>query len=847
MVDYKKEWLKKSSHRKILFISFALLLIALTVVVLNIYLQVLQYDEIGDYSSVYLKNLTVQILCCLVAGIISFVAFFLSGSFVIKNSTRYFKKAGMGFGKFPVIIPAVAAGVITAVLVKEMFYREALLFFHSVSFGTLDPIFGKDIGYYIFQRPFLVVVHNFISNLWIAGTIYTVAYYLVVFAVTNTEFSFKYLKIDSVMTHNIINAGGFLIVWSFSFPFKKEDFLFANVVDSVGASFVHVKVWMPYYTVMTFALPLLITLAFYFYKKNKIKKSVITAAIIPVLWATVMVISFMVKGTVATPNELAMENPFLGYNIKMTRQAYGIDKLTVVESTDPTTLTKENIDENLYTIENCPVLDENSVLAFYMQQQNDGSYYTYNDIDIIHTDINGEKSNMYIAVRELNHAALPDKSYINTTYRYTHGSGLVMSQLNKINEKGEPEIVIFNQPKIYYGELTHDYVVVNATGINEINIDQNQESRYEGTGGIPLTFWNRALFALEYRDMKLLSSGYAKNATLMTNRQILQRAQMVTSFLEIDKDPYPVIDKEGVVKWVLDAYTYSDQYPYSQYVNGFNYIRPSVKILIDAYNGNVKYYVVDREDPVIRTYMNIYPDLFEAGSLPIELSDNMKYPQTIFKIQSDLLRKYHLSEDQTESFYTQNDIWAVAKTSFDTGTAYTPASDNRHDMISYLSVGCGKEHYGELTLVHFPRNSRTLGPYHAEININRIDFLSEKMNLLRQSGFMVYTGSVSFVPIENNILYIAPVYIKTPGVGDVPKVMEYVAGYQYENEFVYGIGKNLYDSLENMLNQDLSEDREDKNNAQIQDLMEQLNELKKQLEELQELIENLYNESGQAE
>lgn len=893
-MDYKKKWMKKNSHRKLLLILCTFLLIALTVIVLNIYLQVLQYNEVGNHSSVYGKNLMVQVMWCFVAGVISFIAFFVSGIFARRNSIEYFRKTGVSFGKFPVVIPAIAAGVITALLAKDLIYREALLFFNSVSFNKVDPVFGRDIAYYIFQRPFLLSVHHYLFNLWIVLTTYIAGFYLVVFATTFSNFSFKYLKIDSVLTHNLINAGVFFVLLALSFPLKREDFLFLNLTDSLGESFIQANVWVPYYTVMTFALPLLVILAFYYFKNNKLKKAVITFSVIPFLWATVMVISFVLKETVVKPNELVMESPYIRYNIQMTRQAYGIDHMTIVENQEVLPPEKEVVYENVVAFSNVPIMDEASVLSFDLLQQSESSFYTFNDIDVTNVQVNGKSTLVYIAVREINHATLPDKSYMNTKYRYTHGYGLVMSSVNSVNEKGEPEYILrylsgqskdpglsVTVPEIYYGELTHDYAIVNAAGINEIDYAGTRESRYTGAGGIHLNFLNRLLFAVKYGDMKLLSSGFAKNATLLTNRQIIARAQLAAPFLEIDKDPYPMIDDQGRIKWILDAYTYSDQYPYSRYINGINYIRPSVKVVIDAYDGNVEYHIIDKEDPVIRAYEKIYPKLFETGSLPVELSKHMKYPESLFKIQSDLLRRYHLSEDQTESFYTQNELWAIAKTSAETSTGglkdrsvdyvfaklpssqkdspesvmmrvYTTA-ENRHDMRSFLTVGNDFANYGKLTLVHFPRNGFTLGPYQIEKKIDQIDLLSEKKNRLGQSGSFVSTGSTILLPMGRHILYITPVYINASGMSGTPKILDVVAGYQLENDFVYGIGKNLSEALENLLNknpEEISEEKDRQNDAKVNDLMNQLNDLKKQLEDLQTLIENLYNDdsgSGQAD
>lgn len=891
MRSYKKEWMEKKGFRKIIAIFIVLSGIAVAVIARSIYLKILLYNEAGNLSPIYIKNLIFKVLFSLAAGMITFFTFTITGLTIKKNSTEYFKKIGVDGGKPHVYIPAIIASVITAVLVKELFYREALLFFNSVPFNVTDPVLGKDIGYYIFTRPFQVTVYNYISTLWTVVTLYTVIYYLISFAVAFSGFSFKYLKIDSILSHNLVNAAVFLLIFTCSFIFKKEDLLYANVVDSIGASFVHVKIWIPYYTIMIFVLPVLTFLAFYFFKKKKIRKAAITIGVYPVLWVAVMLISFAVRGLVVKPNEKDMESTYLMHNINMTRQAYKIDDVASFEYTDLVPLTRKIIEDNLYTVENIRIADRAPALATDIQLQSKTSFYTFTDGDISNYDVNGKKTAVLTAVREINHAQLPDKSYINTKYRYTHGYGLVMNPVNKVNKQGQIEFLVSNlnhdtrverlkvtRPEVYYGEMTHDYAIVNASGINEIDYDGNRETRYQGQGGIRLTLLNRLFFAIEYGDMNLITSGYAKGATLMPNRQIHQRAQMAVPFLHVDENAYMILDEEGRMKWVLDAYTYSDQYPYSQYVNGMNYIRNSVKIVMDAYDGKVEYYVIDPSDPLIQTYMKIYPGIFRTDPLPAAVAEHMKYPEALFKIQSEILKKYHLTQEQVGEFYSQNNLWAVAKYSADTGgikdmdpsymvsklpgrenvrpellliRPYTPAGENRHNMVSWLLARNDSEHYGELTIVHFPSNINVMGPYQVITGINQIDSLTKDITLLNQGGFSVYKGSLIIVPVENSILYVEPVYVKAPGNSAIPEVRKVVAGYQSGDQFIYGIGKNLSSALDNLFDSD-REDGQDQepdgskiDSRNLDRLLEKYNELKKQLEELGEMIENLYRELGE--
>jgi uncharacterized membrane protein (UPF0182 family) len=415
-----------------------------------------------------------------------------------------------------------------------------------------------------------------------------------------------------------------------------------------------------------------------------------------------------------------------------------------------------------------------------------------------------------------------------------------MNSINKITSQGQVEYImsglrmrmsdeslVVNQPRIYYGEMTNGQVIVNANGIDEIDYDGNESYRYTGRGGLRMNMLNRLLFALENQDLNLITSNYVKDATLLLNRNVAARAQRAFPFLRIDKDAYIVLTDEGNLMWVLDAFTYTDQYPYAQKSGGVNYIRNSVKVVIDAYNGDTTYYIMDSDDPIIRRYAKIYPGVFKDEPLPVSLQKHNRFPELLFNIRADILRRYHLDASESSTFYSQQDLWAIAKKQAQQRSdeteniepyynllklpgglgeheelilmlPYTPSGENKNNMVSWLAVRNSYDNYGEMIVFEFPKNTNVFGPNQVEVKINQIDRISTNMTLWGQAGSDVYKGNLLVIPIEDSVLYVEPIYIRAAGVSSIPEVREIVVGYQDGDEFVYGIGTNLELALDDL-------------------------------------------------
>lgn len=894
--DYYQEKTKRSLKSRIVPIAVIVAAIILLIAAAEIYLEILQLDEIGGFSSVYLTNLLYRAIAFVVGFIVVFALVYITNRFIIRNMNGYLKKLELPAKKLPNRTFALIAAFFGALICKEMFYQKILTFLHYTPFNTTDPIFMKDIGFYVFTRPFYTALYSFISGVWLFIIAYAAIYYLVVFSTTQTTLSLKELKEKSVVTHNLINIAVFFVIKACSYPLLKQDILYDSFIGSKGAGYIDVNIWLKYYTVAPFIILLVTGAALFFLRKGRLKHAAISIGVFPAFWLVVTVAALFIEWAFVSPNVLDYESKYLADNITKTREAYSLDKIKTQNFADMQKLTPEILDRNAETVNNIRVLDISSTLASDAQIQSNTAFYTFKDGDIINYKINGKETPVFITAREIDKTKLPDATYLNATYRYTHGYGIVINPINTFTSQGQVDFIMkglnnvstdpslqITRPEIYYGELTNDHVLVRANGLDEIDFDGSRSTVYQGDGGISLSFLNKLLFTIKYGDFKMLISNYASDSTLLLNRQVFDRAQMALPFLAIDPDPYIVLTEDGRLKWVLDAYTTTRLYPYAQDYQGLNYIRNSVKIVIDAYDGKATAYIIDQEDPIIKNYDRMYPGIFNKSPLPAEIAEHMRYPETLFRIQTDMLKKYHILPDNISGFYTQQDMWNIARHSPQTGSSspteiepyynmiklpegigekeelilmrpFTPYGDQKNNMVSWLAVRNSIDNYGEMILFNFPKEENILGPNQVENKINLIDKISSDMTLWGQSGSDVYKGNLLVIPIEKSVLYVEPIYIKRENNSSIPEVRELVVGYQSGDEFRYGIGTNLKAALADMFNRQMPEPGGEPTSPttpeveaptagvdrqQIDDIISKYDELKKQLDELDGLIDRL--------
>ncbi|MBN2395142.1 MAG: UPF0182 family protein, partial [Candidatus Atribacteria bacterium] len=517
----------------------------------------------------------------------------------------------------------------------------------------------------------------------------------------------------------------------------------------------------------------------------------------------------IVQRVLVLPNELARERPYLVNNIELTRKAYGLDKIVEEDFPFEEEITYEEIVRNPETVSNIRLWDWRPLGQTFNQIQAIRLYYEFLGIDVDRYYLNGDYQQVMVSARELNSGKLAKEAqtWVNERLTFTHGYGVVMSPVNRVEPDGLPHLSIkdippissvdldVSRPEIYYGEKTEEYVIVNTEN-REFDYPKGSENvytHYEGTGGVSVSsLWRRLLFAIHFRDVNILLTGSFTSASrMMLHRNVTDRARQVAPFLVYDKDPYIVVSGDGKLYWIQDAYTITNRFPYSKpYSPLFNYIRNSVKVVVDAYNGSINFYVVESEDAIIRVYQNIFPGLFKSiNDMPEDLRMHIRYPIDLFKVQSEMYSTYHMQNPDV--FYNKEDYWNIPnevyateeillepyyviaklpgfeKEEFILITPFTPT--NKNNMISWLAVRNDRGEYGKMLVYKFPKDKLIYGPMQIEALIDQDSEISQQITLWSQSGSTVIRGNLLAIPIEDSVLYAEPLYLRAEK-GEIPQL-----------------------------------------------------------------------------
>ena len=519
------------------------------------------------------------------------------------------------------------------------------------------------------------------------------------------------------------------------------------------------------------------------------------------------------------PNELGMESPYLERNIENTRAAFALERIEVKPFDASTDLTMENLEANSQTIENIRVWDDRPLLTTLRQMQEIRLYYDFADVDVDRYMLDGQSRQVMLSARELNYGNVPAnaKSWFNEHMQYTHGYGLTMSPVNVVTPEGLPDLFIqdippkskvgieITQPEIYYGELTDRFVLVGtkAKEFDFPNGDENAYTTYSGEGGVPVgTTLRQSLFSLYYQSFDILLSNYiTPESKIMFRRQVKERVSTIAPFLHMDRDPYLVV-VDGRMKWMLDAYTTTDRYPYAEPFllprKSINYIRNSVKIVMDAYHGTVDFYVSDPTDPMIQVYGRIFPGAFKAmEDLPESLVSHVRYPADFFDVQAAMYRAYHMTDATV--FYNKEDMWEAPRELFGDKeqlmqsyylimklpgeeeeefillVPFVPT--NKDNMISWLAARCDPENYGRLVLYQFPKQRLIYGPSQIEARIDQTPEISEQMTLWSQAGSRVIRGNLLVIPVDDALMYVEAVYLQAES-SQLPELKRVIVSYE---------------------------------------------------------------------
>lgn len=783
------------------------------------YFEYVKVKEVGEqYVSVFFKNLITAATVRAISLVTVFLSVFTSILFLRRNLARLNIERGLFDSLGTSLVLSVVAAVFLSGFLSNGISDKFLIFSSPQWFGKTDPVFGKDIGYYVFQRPFVAAVVDAAFSLSLFVTGFTLLAYWFFGAVFSDYSGKQMLSVKSVAVHNYVNIGIILAINCVSYVLKAEGILYDRFGELSGAGFTAKTVWLTYYKVAPVLLIGIIITAGVFLAKGRTAVTIKTLLVFPAFWLATMLVSMGVQGIVVSPNEVIREQENIAANIEYTQAAYGIDGISEVEFDVKNDLTAPQLSNHKEITDNIRILDLSANLTVLNQIQGIRNYYRFNETDIVPYNIDGIKTAVAITPREITKENLSDSAdtYINRKLRYTHGFGVTMNVLNEVTAQGQPQFLIkdippkseegiqeIKQPRIYYGELTNDYVIVGNKKYKELDYSAGQEDiefSYDGKGGLPLNFLNRALFAVKYGDIRLLISDlFSPESRILINRNVIDRLVSVAPFLNYDSDPYMVIDRDGSLKWVVDAYTTTSYYPYSQSYGSFNYIRNSVKAVVDAYNGDVTLYIVDKNDPIVRNYSEIYPKLFSKDELPEGIRAHMKYPEYLFRVQSEVYGKYHISNPTT--FYNKNDMWAIAKERYGNVTEpkelapyynmmklegrdeeellltipFTLA--NKDNMVAWFAVCNEWDSYGRLQVYKFPKDINVYGPMQIENRINSDMNISKELNLWSQGGSKVIRGNMIVVPIDNSILYVEPIYIASSNQSTLPELKQVVVAY----------------------------------------------------------------------
>ncbi len=630
-----------------------------------------------------------------------------------------------------------------------------------------------------------------------------------------------FVKIVSIAKKQILVVGSVLFLMvGFNFLLRQFELLFnpSEVLYGPGFVEVNVTIWM-YRVLMALSVIGIVALAISI-KRNKLKPVIIVPILMVATVAVGAAAGLIVQRVVVTPDQLGKENKYLENNIEYTQYAYDLEEVTIKEFSASDDLTSQDIENNSPTIDNIRINDYAPSKQFYNQTQSIRPYYAFNDVDVDRYMIDGEYTQTFLSAREIEEEKVTD-TWLNRHIKYTHGYGIVMSKVNEITANGQPKMVVdsippvststdieVTRPEIYFGELSNNYSIV---GTDEAEFDypdgdSNEYTEYEGSAGIKLNFFNRVLFAIEERSLNILvSSNINSKSRIIVNKNIMGRVEKIMPYLEYEKDPYMVVE-DGKLYWIIDAYTSSSKFPYSEpYSNSSstNYIRNSVKVVIDAYNGDTNYYVVDDTDPIAMTMQKIYPDLFKSSDeLSDELKAHLRYPAELLQIQADVYKKYHMSD--VSVFYQNEDIWDIATETY--GTEEVPMTPNyyilnlpgeteaefinsipftpkgKRNLTALMMARNDGENYGELVLFQLPKGKTVEGPMQIEAQIDQDTVIAQDFSLWESAGTNYTRGNMFLIPVEDSLLYVEPIYLEATN-SSIPEVKRVIVA--YDNKIAY--------------------------------------------------------------
>ena len=841
--------LKKSNIRMILVIIFILIYGIFNYI--NIRGEYLYNLELGaQYVEKFMQSLNYNVVIAAVNFVFLFIVFYIVTMFIKRGLKQFFIEEKIVMPKLPTKSLSLVISAILTIIVVPQISSKIILFFNSASFAMYDQIFNMDIGYYIFKQPAIEMMLQYIIFLGVILLFYVGIYYIaalnIYFNGVEVETLKKNIVIKLIITIlMVITCAIAALVFV-----KTSDVLFTNFLNlsndltlvGAGAGDTLLKVWG--FRILSVIIIISVILIIINLKKGNKKNAIKAALIVPVYLVILFILMVGYQFIFVDRNELNSEYEYIKHNIESTQNAYNIN----VEEKDLNysgTVTYEEIQNNSEVLNNIPVVDKNTTLTTLNEYQSKQGYYLYNNTKLL--EYNDEL--VYVTPREIVNSSVTSKA--NKTYEYTHGFGTIITSATRLNENSGIEylqsdfgntatndFINITEPRIYFGLETNNYVITNLNDKKEFDYvsDDSEivDNTYEGQAGIHLNVLDRLILSIKEGNMGILfANGYTDESKILVNRNILDRVKSILPEIIYDENPYLVISDEGRLVWVIDGYTVTDKYPYSNSttitVEGnrreINYIRNSVKVLVDAYDGTVSYYITDRNDPIIMAYRNIYPSIFKdiEEQIPEDIKEHITYPEFLYNIQSEMLNIYHNVEP--EVLYRNDDVWEIAtyqsSTTTNKSTKMSPnyamvpvqrgetityelslvipyTMEQRQNLNAYLVGYYDKEsNENKLVLNKFNSDNGILGPKQIERQITEDEEISKEIEEITLAGTRI-VKNLYVIPINNTILYVEPIYQVMVNESPVPVLRKVIVSSGNK----LAIGDNLGQALSNLLSQE---------------------------------------------
>ncbi|WP_164670763.1 UPF0182 family protein [Virgibacillus doumboii] len=881
LTEEQKEKYKKLFNRIGYIVLFILLIVIAGLFALGIMADYIWMDSVG-FAGVFTTILKSKVLLG-AAGFLIFAAgtfftlYWIRRSYIKHFDSSQLPKILLDGKKIILIILGISflIGLLGSSITQGIGWERTLKFIERASFGQTDPYFNLDISFYVFVLPFL----KFIVYLLLGLSIFFLLVEIGAYSVFNMYRMSRSAQLHMGFTLGIVGLllAGSHLLQPFGTLLTNQVNLFQESVV-YGLSYTDEVINIPKDYILAAVAVIATVWVIVMLTRGNLRSMVIPIVVYIGLVVVGQGASVAVQNFIVSPNEFSKEKPYLEHNLTYTRTAYDLDSINEKEHPGNGTLSEAMVERNRGTIDNIRMNDSRPLLDVYNQLQTFRTYYEFNDVDIDRYQVDGDYEQVFLGARELNTADLPDqaKTWVNRNLRYTHGYGVAMSHVNQVTEQGQPEYMLKNlppegvmdvdRPQIYFGEESYQNVIVNSN-VDEFDYpsgEENVDTRYEADSGIPLNGFNRLLFALNEGSFRMfISDQVTDESQLLATRNIMDRVKRIAPFFTYDQDPYLVVRDDGSLVWMIDAYLSAENYPYSEAYQGeTNYIRNPVKVMVDAYTGKVNFYVVEPDNPLLKTFQKIFPDLF-MEKVPEDIQAHLRYPTTLFTIQASMYGTYHMSD--LEVFYNREDFWQFPtekyfneditmepyyttmklpdedEEEFILMMPYTPK--NRQNMIAWMGVRNDGEQYGEMFVYRFPKQRNIYGPQQIENRINQDSDISQELNLWSQGGSEVIRGNLLAIPIEDTVLYVEPIYIESSNETSLPEVKRVVLAYGDHIVMKETFDKSL-DAMLDIINPDrqsneeANDNEDDSDNENADDPSQQISDAEEKLRQFGELFDS---------